>query len=60
MSLILTIFYLFTGGPSFGLYDISKSLTIPGWIVILILPLLLILGIVSFLKLFRKNRGKLK
>lgn len=60
MSTLFTFSYFLTGGPSFGLYDISKSLTIPGWIVILILPLLLILGIVSILKLFRKNRGKLK
>ena len=28
---------LFAEGPSFGIYDIAKSLTIPGWCVIITL-----------------------
>lgn len=60
MFLFLTIFYLLTGGPSFGLYDISKSLTIPGWVMLFVLPLLLIFGVVSIIRLFGKFRGKLK
>lgn len=35
---VSSIFMLFTGeGPSFGIYDIAKSLTIPGWGVIITL-----------------------
>lgn len=35
------LFFMFTneGAPSFGFYEIAKSLTIPGWIVIVILLL---------------------
>lgn len=51
-SLLLTktfgFFLIFSNksGVSFGLYDIAKSLTIPGWAVVIILPLALIFGII--------------
>ncbi len=44
LTSLLGVFLMFAeeGGPkiSFGLYDIAKSLTIPGWIVIIILLLM--------------------
>lgn len=60
MPLLFATLFIFSGGPSFGLYDISKSLTIPGWIVLSILSFLIIAGIITILKLFKKFRGKLK
>ena len=44
----LTNFLLILGAGdkavSFGTYDVAKSLTIPGWIVIIVLSLALIFG----------------
>ena len=33
----MTLFVMFEGGISFGLYDIVHSLTIPGWGVVIVL-----------------------
>lgn len=47
------------GGVSFGHYDIAKSLTIPGWIIIIMFPLALILGIIYLtIKIFKKPKLK--
>ena len=37
------------GAISFSVYDISRSLTIPGWIVLIVLSLLLIFGTVRLI-----------
>ncbi|MEZ5425282.1 MAG: MotA/TolQ/ExbB proton channel family protein [Pyrinomonadaceae bacterium] len=41
LTSLLGLFFMFSneGAPSFGIYEIAKSLTIPGWIVIGILVL---------------------
>ena len=58
---ILSFFLIFEqkGSVSFGIYEVHKSLTVPGWIVLIALSLALIFGTIRLAKKI-VSKSKLK
>ena len=58
MPLLFAILYILAGGPSFGIYTIKKSYTVPGLILISLIAFVFLLLTIKFAKYLILKFGK--